>query len=55
MKHPEVLSKLEAELDTAGLLVTPERPVPRSFEFTDIQLPYLQAVVKVHFLVCLPY
>eukprot|EP00884_Botryococcus_braunii_P017299 jgi/Botrbrau1/4252/Bobra.0044s0047.1 len=46
MKHPEVLAKLEAELDAAGLLVTPERPVARSFTFADIQLPYLQAVVK---------
>lgn len=47
IKHPQVMAKLEKELDAAGLLVTPERPEPRSFTFADIQLPYLQAVVKV--------
>eukprot|EP00884_Botryococcus_braunii_P020070 jgi/Botrbrau1/6747/Bobra.0324s0032.1 len=46
VKNPRVMAKLEAELDAAGLLVSPERPQPRRFAFSDIQLPYLQAVVK---------
>jgi hypothetical protein len=47
VKNPKALARLEAELDAAGLLVTPERPTPRPFTFADIHLPYLQAVVKV--------
>ncbi len=42
------MAKLEAELDAAGLLVTPERPQPRSFTFADIsKLHYLDCVIKV--------
>ena len=47
-KHPEAMAKLEAELDAAGLLVTPARPRPRPFTFADIsKLRYLDAVLKV--------
>ena len=46
-KHPAAMAKLEAELDAAGLLVTPARPHPRPFTFSDIsKLPYLDAVLK---------
>lgn len=46
-KHPTAMAKLEAELDAAGLLVTPARPHPRPFTFPDIsKLPYLDAVLK---------
>lgn len=40
--------KLAEELDAAGLLVTPERPKPRTMEFADLaNLPYLSWVSKV--------
>ncbi|KAK9834011.1 hypothetical protein WJX81_002816 [Elliptochloris bilobata] len=46
-KHPEAMARLEAELDAAGLLVTPERPQPRTFTYADIsKLPWLDACVK---------
>ena len=46
-KHPEVMAALEAELDAAGLLFTPQRPQPRQFTYADIgKLPYLDAVIK---------
>ena len=46
-KHPAAMAKLEAELDAAGLLVTPARPRPRPFTFPDIsKLPFLDAVLK---------
>ena len=42
------MAKLEAELDAAGLLVTPERPQARAFTFADIsKLRYLDCVIKV--------
>jgi hypothetical protein len=45
--HPEVQAKIAAELDTMGLLVTPQRPVPRDMVLEDLrQLPYLTACVK---------
>lgn len=48
-QHPEVEAKLAAELDAAGLLVTPERPNPRPMEFGDLAaLTYLSWVCKVH-------
>ena len=48
-KHLEVNVKLEAELDAAGLLVTPARPRPRPFAFADIsKLRYMDCVLKVH-------
>ena len=38
---------MEAELDGAGLLVTAERPQPRSFTYADIgKLHYLECVIK---------
>ena len=37
-----------AELQTAGLLATPEQPTPRQLAYADLgTLPYLQAVIKV--------
>ncbi len=43
------MAKLEAELDEAGLLVTPSNPTPRAFTFSDIgKLHYLDHVIKVH-------
>ncbi len=46
-KHPEVMAKLEAELDAAGLLVTPARPRPRPLAFADIsKLRYMDCVLK---------
>lgn len=42
------MAKLEAELDEAGLLVTPSNPTPRAFLFSDIgKLHYLDHVIKV--------
>ena len=52
-KHPAAMAKLEAELDAAGLLVTPARPHPRPFTFPDIsKLPYLDAVLKARKACC---
>ena len=34
--YPEVEAKVAAELDAAGLLVTPARPHPRALEFADL-------------------
>lgn len=47
-QHPEVEAKLAAELDEAGLLVTPERPQPRALTHADLaRLTYLNCVLKV--------
>ena len=41
-------AKLAAELKEAGLLVTPQRPVPRAMEYADLaRLTYLGWVCKV--------
>ena len=46
-KHTEAMARLEAELDAAGLLMTPERPQPRALTYADIsKLPWLDACVK---------
>eukprot|EP00884_Botryococcus_braunii_P001148 jgi/Botrbrau1/11033/Bobra.92_2s0006.1 len=46
-QHPEVEAKIMQELDSVGLLVTEERPMPRDLEYADIgKLPYLAAVMK---------
>ena len=48
MKHPKAMTKLEAELDEAGLLVSERNPHPRPFVFEDIsRLRYLDQVIKV--------
>ena len=40
-------AKLEAELDAAGLLVTPERPKPRALQYADLsKLTFLCACLK---------
>lgn len=47
-QHPEVEAKLVAELDQAGLLVTPQRPHPRPMAYSDLAaLTYLSWVCKV--------
>ena len=47
-QHPEVEARLAAELDDAGLLVTPQRPAPRAMEYADLsRLTYLSWVCKV--------
>ncbi len=47
-QHPEVDAKLAAELDEAGLLVTPQRPAPRAMDYADLaRLTYLGWVCKV--------
>ena len=47
-QHPEVEARLAAELDNAGLLVTPQRPAPRAMEYADLsRLTYLSWVCKV--------
>ena len=47
-QHPEVEARLAAELDDAGLLVTPQRPAPRAMEYADLsRLNYLSWVCKV--------
>ena len=39
---------MAAELDSVGLLATPDRPQPRVMEHADLaRLPYLQCVIKV--------
>ena len=41
-------AKLAAELDDAGLLVTPQRHAPRAMEYADLgRLTYLNWVCKV--------
>lgn len=46
-QHPEVERKVLAELDSLGLLVTPERPNPRPMEFDDIaKLTYTNNCIK---------
>eukprot|EP00884_Botryococcus_braunii_P008881 jgi/Botrbrau1/17995/Bobra.0713s0002.1 len=46
-QNPEVMRKLEQELDEAGLLVTASRPSPRPLQYTDLsQLTYLNWVLK---------
>ncbi|PRW50749.1 cytochrome P450 [Chlorella sorokiniana] len=46
-RHPDVDSKLCAELEAAGLLATPQAPQPRQVAWEDLsRLPYLTAVVK---------
>ena len=47
-QHPEVEARLAAELDAAGLLVTPARPQPRPLAHADLsRLVYLNCVLKV--------
>ena len=47
-QHPEVEAKITAELDSLGLLVTPQNPKPRPLEYADLtKLTYLGAVIKV--------
>ncbi len=39
---------MAAELDSLGLLVTPERPTPANLEYADLsKLTYLSAAIKV--------
>ena len=46
-QHPEVEAKLVAELDKAGLLLTPQRLTPRTMEYADLaHLTYLSWVCK---------
>ncbi|CAL8469474.1 g9015 [Coccomyxa elongata] len=46
-QHPEVEARLVKELDALQLLVTAERPAPRSPEYADIsRLTYLKCVIK---------
>ena len=46
-RHPEARAKVEAELDSLGLLVTPQRPRPRVMEYGDMAwLRYLGFVMK---------
>jgi cytochrome P450 len=45
--YPDCQERLARELAAAGLAPTPEHPVPRDFEWSDMaRLPYLGAVVK---------
>ena len=47
-KNPKAMAKLEAELDAAGLLKTPQNPIPRQFTHADIgKLHYLDWCIKV--------
>ena len=47
-QHPEVETKICAELDEHGLLVTPSRPNPRKVTYEDLsKLTYLDMVIKV--------
>lgn len=42
------MAKVEAELDTLGLLKTPANPTPRQFTYADIgKLRYLDCCIKV--------
>ena len=46
-QHPDVETRVVAELDALELLVTPSRPQPRELEWADLgRLTYLQAVIK---------
>jgi hypothetical protein len=46
-QNPAALAKLEAELDAAGLLKTPENPNPRPFTHSDIgKLHWLDSCIK---------
>lgn len=46
--RPQILAGVEAELDSLGLLRTPERPVCRPVEYDDLnKLVYLNACIKV--------
>ena len=46
--NPKAMAKLEAELDAAGLLKTPQNPTPRPFTHADIgKLRYLDWCIKV--------
>ena len=48
-QHPEVEAKLVAELDKAGLLLTPQRLTPRAMEYADLaHLTYLSWVCKAN-------
>ncbi len=48
-QNPEVMRKLEQELDEAGLLETATRPSPRPLQYTDLyQLTYLNWILKVY-------
>ena len=45
--HPRIQARLAAELAAAGLAPTAGAPVPREFEWGDLnRLPYLGAVIK---------
>ena len=47
-QNPPALAKLEKELDTAGLLKTPQNPNPRCFTYGDIgKLHWLDCCIKV--------
>jgi fatty acid synthase len=44
---PEVQEKIAEELDSLGLLATPERPTPREVTLDDLKaMPYLSAAAK---------
>ena len=47
-KNPKSMARLVAELDAAGLLVTDQRPRPRTFTYADIsKLRFLDCVIRV--------
>ncbi|KAK9916187.1 hypothetical protein WJX75_009837 [Coccomyxa subellipsoidea] len=46
-QHPEVESKILAELDTLALSISPQRPTPREMVYSDLtKMVYLNAVIK---------
>lgn len=46
-QRPDVEAKIVAELDSLGLLATPERPQPRHMELDDLaEMPYFTNVCK---------
>ena len=48
-QHPEVERKIEAELDSAGFLVTSTRRNPKRLEYADLsRLPYLSGAIKAN-------
>ena len=52
-QHAEVEAKAAAELDSLGLLATPQRPRPRAMVYEDLaRLQYLSWVVKVPPCIC---